>query len=70
VFALPLDDPFEVPFDLLPEGMDEVLVAGVASLELATEKIGTFEKCTAMETCLAESREFIIVFTLTPWLDA
>jgi hypothetical protein len=65
IFVLPLYDPFEVPFDLPSDGMDEVLVAGVGSLELATEKIGTLEKCTAMETCQAESREFIIVFTLT-----
>ena len=64
-FALPLDDPFEVLLDMLPRVVDEVLVAGVGSLELATEKTGTFEKCTAIETCRAESREFIIVFTLT-----
>ena len=50
MFGLPLDDPFEVPLDLLPEGVDEVLAAGMDSIEVATEKIGTFEKCTAMET--------------------
>ena len=70
MFGLPLDDPFEVFLDLPWGGRDEELAAGVETLEVATEKIGTFEKCTAMETCREESREFIIVLYLTPWLDA
>ena len=70
MFGLPLEDPFEEFLALPWEGSDEELVAEMETLEVATVIIGTFEKCTAMETCLEESRQFIIVLYLTPWLDA
>ena len=56
VFGLPLEDPSEEFLALPWEGRDEELAAEVETLEVATEKIGTFEKCTAWR--LAEkSRE-------------